>query len=225
MGSARPCAHVLIVEDDPVMLAEARDAAAVLGDVTMQCARDKAEAERLIARRAFDLAIVDLGLPDGSGVSLIRELSRKHSALICVAWTVFDDDERLFGALAAGAQGYLLKGETGTSLRAKIVAAAAGEPVISPSIARKVLSYFRTHAAVAPRESVEAAPAAPASPLSPRETDVLALVGKGMTIAEAAQALQLSENTVKTHVKAAYGKLNINSRAGAALQAQRLGLL
>jgi DNA-binding NarL/FixJ family response regulator len=237
--------HVLIVEDDLAMQREAVHAASALGADT-HCVGTKAEAERLLKRRTFELAIIDLGLPDGSGADLIRAITHSHPNTICVARTVFDDDETLFSALSAGAQGYLLKGQPLDVLRAQLVAAAQGEPVISPAITRKVLAYFRNlspdHATHAHRESApppaqKSATVTPhrersattashgVGPLTPRETDVLAAVGRGLTISEAALALGISENTVKTHVKAAYGKLNISSRASAALEAQRLGLL
>jgi len=223
--------HALVVEDDLGMQEEAQRALAVFPGVDVRCARTKADAETLVNRHAFDMAIVDIGLPDGSGIELIRHIMHRWPKTICIARTVFDDDETLFGALAAGAQGYLLKGQPIEHLHAQLIAAARGEPVISPAITRKMLAFFRRPLAGSEHQAQHNAqhnappPPTPESPLTRRESEVLTLIGRGMTIAEAAAALSLSDNTVKTHVKSAYGKLNISSRAGAALEAQRLGLL
>ena len=130
--------NVLIVEDDPAMEAEAISAVTVFTGASVRTARTVAEAERWMKRVAFDLAIIDLGLPDGSGITLIRALMRDSSnsadvhsiPTVCVARTVFDDDAHLFAALSAGAQGYLLKGETIDVVRMRLQAAMAGEPVV-----------------------------------------------------------------------------------------------
>ncbi|MGZ8379522.1 MAG: LuxR C-terminal-related transcriptional regulator [Gemmatirosa sp.] len=218
---------VLVVEDDAALEAEALDAVAVFAGADVRAARSLAEAERLARRHRFDLALVDLGLPDGSGVTLIRQLcdaARVHgTGPVCVARTVFDDDHHLFAALAAGAQGYLLKGEPLDVLRARLVAAAQGEPVLSPAIARRVLASFHAAGPV----SALAEPLAPPvqSPLTAREADVLRLAARGLTVPEVANALGVTANTVKTHVKAAYAKLDVRSRAEAAHAARRIGLL
>ena len=220
--------RVLVVEDDPVLEAEALDAVAVFHDAEVRVARTVAEGERLARRHAFDLAVVDLGLPDGSGLTLLRRLREEAEARgdappVCVARTVFDDDAHLFGALGAGAQGFLLKGEAPALLRARLLAAMSGEPVLSPAIARRVLDRFRT-----PSSAVDArapAPVAPSDRLTTREAEVLRLVARGLTVPEVAQALGVSTNTVKTHVKGAYLKLDATTRVGALDAARRRGLL
>jgi DNA-binding NarL/FixJ family response regulator len=224
--------EVLIVEDDPTMEAEAISAVAVFAGANVRTARTVAEAERWIKRVTFDLAIIDLGLPDGSGISLIKLLMGNAAPsadmheipTVCVARTVFDDDAHLFGALSAGAQGYLLKGETVDVVRWRLQAAMAGEPVVSPAIARRVLAFFRG-------ESPIAHPAAPARPsltpaaLTHREVDVLKQLAHGQTLAEVGKALSLSVNTVKTHVKNVYARLDVSSRVTAVDTARRMGIL
>jgi DNA-binding NarL/FixJ family response regulator len=227
--------NVLIVEDDPAMEAEGIAAMSIFPDATVRTARTIGEAERWIKRVKFDLALIDLGLPDGSGISLIKLLMGDvkdtgdvHALpVVCVARTVFDDDEHLFAALSAGAQGYLLKGETLDVVRSRLVAAMNGEPVVSPKIARRVLAFFRGEAA-APRAAVTVNAAkggvAPAA-LTPRETDVLKRLSLGNTLGEVAREMGLSVNTVKTHVKNVYARLDVTSRIAAVDAARRMGIL
>ncbi|MCC7051952.1 MAG: response regulator transcription factor [Gemmatimonadaceae bacterium] len=227
----RAVQHVLVVEDDPTMEAEAIAAVAVFPGASVRTARTVAEAERWIKRVRFDLAIIDLGLPDGSGVGLIRTLmgDPPHSAdvneipTVCVARTVFDDDAHLFAVLSAGGQGYLLKGETIDVVRLRLQAAMAGEPVVSPSIARRVLAYFRGESPV--MRHAPSRPSIPPAALTNRETDVLRQLAHGHTLAEVGKELSLSVNTVKTHVKNVYARLDVSSRIAAVDTARRMGIL
>jgi DNA-binding NarL/FixJ family response regulator len=233
-NETRQALNILVVEDDPAMEAVAVAAMTVFPDATVRTARTIGEAERWIKRVAFDLALIDLGLPDGSGIALIRSLMRDvapsadvHAIpTVCVAHTVFDDDEHLFGALSAGAQGYLLKGEAPEIMRARLQVAMSGEPVVSPAIARRVLAYFRSVAStiVAPSPS-SPQPAPPPASLTPRETDVLRRLSHGNTLGEVARELDLSVNTVKTHVKNVYARLDVSSRIAAVDAARRMGIL
>lgn len=159
------------------------------------------------------LALVDLGLPDGSGTRLIEYLSARGT--LCVVATVFDDDAHLFPALRAGAQGYVLKDQRPEDLAELLRGIAAGHPPLSPSIARRLLQHFRP----AP-SAVEDAPH-----LTPREIDVLRLVAKGYTLAQVAESLAISRNTASGYLKDVYRKLSVTSRAEAALEATRLGLV
>lgn len=160
---------------------------------------------------AEGVALIDLGLPDGSGIALIGEMVAAAPAVMPVVTTVYDDDRHLFDAIAAGAQGYILKDQAPELFLAYLDRIDRGEPPLSPSIARRILARFR--------------PQAQAPTLTPRETEVLGLLGRGLRVAEAAGVLTLSEHTVADHVKAIYRKLNIASRAEAALEAQRRGLV
>ena len=228
----RTVRHVLIVDDDPAMEAEAVAAVAIFRGAAVRTARTIAEAERWIARVTFDLAIIDLGLPDGSGISLIQLLMRNtpptadihELTTVCVARTVFDDDAHLFAALSAGAQGYLLKGETIATVQQRLHAAMLGEPVVSPAIARRVLAYFRGESPLRAAQP-PSRPPMPAAALTVRETEVLRLLAQGNTIGEAGLSLGLSVNTVKTHVKNAYARLDVSSRLAAVDTARRMGIL
>ena len=159
------------------------------------------------------LALIDLGLPDGSGVRLIERL-RAAGDTLCIVATVFDDDAHLFPALRAGAQGYVLKDQSPQTLADMLQGIAAGQPPLSPSIARRLLRHFQPIAAPVDEPH-----------LTPRETDVLRLTAKGMTLVEVSEALSISRHTVAGYLKDVYRKLSIGSRAEATLEATRRGLV
>lgn len=158
------------------------------------------------------LALIDLGLPDGPGVSLIERLHPLGT--LCIVATVFDDDAHLFPALHAGAQGYVLKDQTPEALAAMLSGIVDGQPPLSPSIARRLLRHFQP----LPTAATEVA-------LTARETDVLRLIAKGLTVIEVADLLGLSRHTVAGYMKDIYRKLAVTSRAEATLEAARLGLV
>lgn len=164
------------------------------------------------------LAIVDLGLPDGSGLDLLRALPAVAPGCIAVVATIYADDGHLFPALRAGAAGYLLKDEPAERFEAALRGIVDGEPPLSPSIARRVLRTF-----------AEAPPAVAGADedahLTPRERETLMLIGKGYKLPEVATALGVTRASAATYIKTIYRKLAISSRAEAALVASRLGLV
>lgn len=167
----------------------------------------------LAAHPAPDLALIDLGLPDGSGVELIAELNCNAPQTLCVVASIFDDNEHIFPALRAGARGYLLKDQPLMQIVELLKGIAEGRPPLSPAIARKMLGYFQPA-----RE--------PASGrLTERETEVLRCIAKGLTLAEAAHSLGISPHTVSGYVKDIYRKINVSCRAEAALAARGMGLV
>lgn len=171
------------------------------------------EARKCLKSAAPQLAIIDLGLPDGSGIDLITELNHRDPTILCIVATIYSDDEHLLPALRAGAQGYLLKEQPWQQLATLLSGIVEGRPPLSPAIARKLLGYFRP----LPPSAGEA--------LTQRESEVLALIAKGVTQAEAAKMLGISTHTVCGYVKELYRKLNVSSRAEAALTAQKMGLV
>lgn len=181
------------------------------------------DALELIGTQRFNLALVDLGLPDGSGVDVVAALRESQPDAQSVVVTIHDDDEHLFPALQAGAAGYLLKEQARELIAEQLKRMSQGEPPLSPSIARRVIAWFaaqtRTAAPVTP-----AGPAIPHVSLTERESEVLLRVAKGFTLPEIAVQLGLSRHTIADYVKQIYRKLNVSSRAEAALEAQRLGL-
>lgn len=160
----------------------------------------------------FELALIDLQLTDGSGIAALSRLRRDRRDAVGVVFTVFDDDERIFEALSAGARGYVLKNTAPRRLLSQLSEAAAGGAPLTPSIARRVVERFST--------------AAPAEPgLTPRELDVLRLLVEGLTYAETGERLGVSLNTVQTHVRSIYEKLEVSSKAEATRVAVRKGLV
>lgn len=183
-------------------------------DCDIDIATTLGQARQLLARTAYDVALVDLSLPDGSGLELLREQQQRHGGTRCIVTTIHDDDEHLFGALRAGAQGYLLKESPAGEIESALRGLREGVPPLSPAVALRMMEFFS-----APR------PALPESPLTGRERDVLALIAQGMSVVEVSAQLELSAHTVRGYVKEIYRKLEISSRAEASLKASRLGLI
>jgi DNA-binding NarL/FixJ family response regulator len=179
------------------------------------------DALELVSALRFDLALIDLGLPDGSGVNVVKALRDQQAETQSVVVTIHDDDEHLFPALQAGAFGYLLKEQSREQLADQLKRISQGEPPLSPSIARRVIQYF---AAQAKNQYREETPLMPGVTLTERENEVLLRVAKGFTLPEIGVQLNLSRHTIADYVKQIYRKLNVSSRAEAALEAQRLGL-
>jgi len=223
--------RVLIVDDLPAALAMVR-AAVLEAFAQAQCveAESVAGATALLTGGSFDLALIDLGLPDGDGVDLIARVARAQPGCLIVVATIYDDDEHLFRALQAGAQGYLLKDQPRDWLARQLHGLAQGLPPLSPAIARRLLRHFQGELAnpagplEAPGAIRPAAAAAPEVELTAREREVLSLLAQGARSADIALALGISRHTVGDHVKHIYRKLEIGSRAEAALRARRLGL-
>ncbi len=219
-------ARALLVDDDPVAMAETRALLDFLPELHCLEAASLAEARRLLRRYPVVLAIVDLGLPDGSGLDLIREIvadapREGRDPAVCIVQTVYDDDDHLVVALAAGATGYLVKGDSPALLQQRIRLALAGEPLLSPTIARRVLHTFIGNASPPPTESTASA----FGGLSRRELAVLEQVARGSTVSEVARALTVSDNTIKTHLKSIYAKLGAHTRVRALAVARAHGLL
>lgn len=171
---------------------------------------------------APDIAVIDLGLPDGSGIELIRKLTIKTPECFCVVATRYEDDSHLFAALKAGARGYLLKQRPQAELTRQLAGIVNGEPPLSPAVAQRLLAEFGPGSeAVSVATSENTAPAR----LTPREQEVLSLITKGFTLVKIGGLLGISRHTVAAHVKRIYEKLEVSSRAEASVKAVRLGLV
>jgi two-component system nitrate/nitrite response regulator NarL len=183
----------------------------------------------------FKLVLVDLELPDGNGMELLAELSAYPATKIVT--TLYSDDDHLFPALQCGADGYLLKEDRFEVLVEELQKIVRGQPPLSPAIARRLLTHFRTdnngngngtHQPAA-QGLAPAAPSAPApidhERLTPRESEVLTYLSKGFTIKEIASLMGIKWFTVNDHIKSIYKKLNVSSRAEAAVLASKQGLV
>ncbi|MCK0538012.1 response regulator [Alcanivorax quisquiliarum] len=178
-----------------------------------------ADAVACVEHQHFCLALLDISLPDGSGIDLVRRLRESNANTYVVMASIFDDDEHLFAALQAGAQGYVLKDQPRERLIAHLQGIIRGEPPLSPSIARRMLRHFRaTPPPALPKSELPQA-------LSERETEVLHFLARGFTRGDIAQALGITPNTVAGHVKNIYRKLDVSGRAEATLYAVRLGVV
>lgn len=204
----------LIIEDIPdaqQWLAEAlRDA---YPDVAITYTATLSQALAVNVAQSFDIALVDLNLPDGSGVDALRQIRGRSPQTLCIVVTIYDDDQHLFPALQAGAQGYLLKDQSQQQIRQRLQGIARGEPPLSPAIARRLLGHFGQQTAV------------PEINLTSREKEVLTLIAKGIKLVEVAEMLTITRNTAAGYVKEIYRKLDVSSRAEATLEAARLGLV
>jgi DNA-binding NarL/FixJ family response regulator len=210
--------HVLIVDD----LKDARELLTELvlagfPQATVTTADSVLAAQSTISAQRFDLALVDLSLGDGMGTEVIALLRQRQPECMAVVASIHDDDERLFAALKAGASGYLLKDQPAVLTLRQLQQIADGQPPLSPAIARRLLAHFRGQPGTV-SESV------PDEVLTPREREVLGLLARGFTLTDIARQLAISRHTVGDHVKNLYRKLDISSRAEAALHAQRFGL-
>ncbi|RZJ25827.1 MAG: response regulator transcription factor [Haliea sp.] len=215
--------RVGVVEDDAqsresfvAMISAQTDLALVL------VATNRQEALEQLPLRAMDVLLVDLGLPDGSGLDVIRATRQQWPECSILVSTIFGDESHVLRSIEAGAMGYLLK-DTGTEeLAQEIRNIHAGGSPISPMVARKILARAAS-AGPAPVQAPQAT--APVVSLSAREQQVLQLVSKGFTTEEVAQALAISRTTVLTFVRRIYTKLEVSTRAEAIHEAHRKGLL
>lgn len=210
----------LILEDMPESQEMLREVAQLaFSDIRICCVADVSSALKMISQFEFNLALIDLSLPDGNGLTVIEAMTSRFPNSMVVVATIFDDDEHLFPALRAGAQGYLLKDQPPEQLVKQLRGISEGHPPLSPSVARRLLDHFRMEQETGKSETTEE------SSLTPREREVLVQLTRGISIADIGTVMNISRHTVSDHVKNIYRKLNISSRAEAALRAKNMGLV
>ncbi|MDP2784178.1 MAG: response regulator transcription factor [Sulfurimicrobium sp.] len=211
----------LVLEDMPesqIMLSEVAQTA--FPGIGVCCVADLASALKMLNQFQFDLALIDLSLPDGNGTTVVEAMATRFPDCVIVVATIFDDDNHLFPALRAGAQGYLLKDQAPEQLVKQLYGISEGHPPLSPSVARRLLDHFRVA-----QEAATTGSMAGGTALTPREREVLVQLTRGISVADIGTVMEISRHTVGDHVKNIYRKLNISSRAEAALQAKNLGLI
>lgn len=207
--------NILVVEDEPAVLELlARKIQQGLPDVeNIYKASNLEQARGFLDSRDVDLALIDINLPDGKGLSLLPTYSNRPYNVQCIVLTAHDDDDFVFQSLRQGAQGYLLKNEPIDTIITQLSGIVNGVPPLSPAISHKILRFFSK-----PSQSSETVV------LTRREEDVLTLLAKGLSRTEIAEVLSLSPHTIAGYIKTIYQKLNVSSRVEATHAAIKLGL-
>jgi len=210
--------RVAVVEDDPVMSDILCNAIDACEDMSLTARRDNMhDGSVMIETGGYDVLLCDLGLPDGSGIDLIRQEAATGRDTDILVVTMFANQKNILDAVRAGARGYLLKDERIEDCIEAIRNIRRGGSPISPIIARQLLKQ------ITPEQSNDGVPLA--TPLTEREYEVLNLLARGLSNSDCAEVLSISSNTVGTHIKNIYRKLEVNSRAEALFEASSKGLL
>ena len=203
---------VLIIEDiKPVMDWLTQSVQLAFSDSEISHAINLESALKSVKENDYDLALVDIGLPDGSGLDVVDYLSQNKPNTLVVMSTIFDDDQHVFNALRKGAKGYILKDQDKDHLAQMLINIEHGQQPISAAIANKLLNFFN--------------PQPPKNHLTNREKDVLSLIAKGFKVPKVADLLGIKSSTCYGYVKEIYIKLDINSRAQATMAASKMGLI
>ncbi len=208
--------RVLVVDDHAVVrrglcfLMDVKPGIEVIGE-----AADGVEAVAQARTLQPDVILLDLVMPRKSGIEAIQEIKRENPAARILVLTSFTDDDKVFPAIKAGAQGYLLKDSSPEALIQAIHEVHRGESSLHPTIARKLIQEINQPSNLEPTPD----------PLTAREVDVLKLVSQGLSNQEIAERLEINENTVRTYVSQILGKLHLANRTQAALYALREGLV
>ncbi|BDM74355.1 DNA-binding response regulator (plasmid) [Streptomyces nigrescens] len=205
--------RVFLVDDHEVVRRGVEDLLDAEPDI--EVVGDAGTASHALARGPAlrpDVAVLDVRLPDGDGVSVCRELRSRMPGLACLMLTSFDDDEALLDAIMAGAAGYVLKEIKGADLVAAVRTIASGRSMLDPATTARLMSTLRGEDADEPEASA-------LSSLSPRETEILGLIGEGLTNRQIGKRLYLSEKTVKNHISRMLAKLGVERRIQAAVLA------
>ena len=213
--------RVLLVDDDDLMRAGLR--AVLSSDASVEVvgeAVDGRDAVGRLPRLEPDVVLMDVRMPRLDGISATREIIEAFPGVRVLILTTFENDDYIFGALSAGASGFLLKRTKPEELIAAIHTVSAGEALLSPSVTRRVVDRMAQRIAIGATRGEERL-----DELTPRERDVLDLVARGLSNREIAGALVVEESTVKTHVKRILTKLEVRDRVHAVILAYETGFV
>jgi len=214
---------VLLVEDDPNTREYLARAVADHPELELIAGVGTGAAARaILAEQEPRVLLTDLGLPDGDGIEIIREVRARYPGTEIMVITVFGDERHVVGALEAGATGYVLKDSPPEDIGQVVVDLVAGGSPISPPIARYLLKRFQRAPAA---DAAAPAPATDAPRLTEREVEVLKLIAKAFSYAEIAELMGISAHTVTTHIKNLYRKLAVHSRSEAVFEAVQMGII
>jgi DNA-binding NarL/FixJ family response regulator len=211
--------RVLIVDDDDLMRAGLRGV--LSNDEAIEVVGEAGDGREVVYRTRLlrpDVVLMDVRMPDVDGISATRELLAAFPEVKVVILTTFEQDDYIFGALSAGASGFLLKRTRPEELVAAVKTIAAGDSLLSPSVTSRVIERM------AQQPPPDASRDARLDELTPRESEVLELVARGLSNGEIAATLVIEESTVKTHVKRILAKLGVRDRVQAVIFAYETGL-
>ena len=209
---------VYVVEDQPKIL---KSLIKLLGsfkeiDIVGKALSGEESLEGIAASQP-DVVLLDLGLPQMSGIDVTREIKKKYPRLEVLIFTVFDEEEKVMEAIQAGASGYLLKGMEAEKIVEAIREVKDGGSVIQPSLARSLLRQFQVQPGPGKDE--------PFPNLTPREVEILQIIAKGLSNAEAGKVLKISRATIRTHLEHIYAKMSVSNRVEAITEGIRQGLI
>ena len=211
--------RVVIADDQALVRTGFRMILTARGIEVVGEAADGAEAVDAVRRLHPDVVLMDIRMPTMDGLEATRRILATPTDCRVLILTTFDLDSYVYAALAAGASGFLLKDVTPEHLAAAVRLVTTGDALLSPSITRRLVERFATPATTQPAIHRDL------SNLTPRELEVLTLMGQGLSNAEIATALTLSEATVKTHVARIFAKLTLRDRSQAVVLAYETGLI
>lgn len=208
--------RVLLLDDHEVVRRGVRDL--LDAEPGIEVVGEAGTAEQALVRGPAlrpDVAVLDVRLPDGDGITVCRELRSAMPGLACLMLTSFDDDDALLDAIMAGAAGYVLKEIKGSALVSAVRTVASGQSMLDPATTTRLMNSLRGE------ESAPETEPGLLDGLSPREREILALIGKGLTNAQIGKRLYLSEKTVKNNISRLLAKLGVERRIQAAVLATR----
>lgn len=224
--SERSLIHVALVEDDVNFQNALMAAIETAPDMTLlSVASTRAQGLQMLDKKPADVLLVDLGLPDGSGIDVVRAAHVRWPACNIMVSTAFGDETHVMQSIEAGASGYLLKDHPPEGMVFEIRSLHAGGSPISPLIARQILVRFRQPDHSATAVAALRDPNKQGAVLSAREREVLEYITKGFTSNEIAALISVSHHTVLTYVRRIYAKLEVNSKTEAIYEARNQGLL
>ena len=212
LPAADATTRVFLVDDHEVVRRGLRDL--IDDEPDMEVVGEAATTAQALARGPAlrpDVAVLDVRLPDGDGISVCRELRSRMPEVACLMLTSFDDEDALLDAIMAGAAGYVLKQIKGSDLVSAVRTVATGQSMLDPATTARLMHSLRDPEAAKPPEDERLAA------LSERERSVLELIGEGLTNRQIAKRLYLSEKTVKNHISRLLGKLGVERRVQAAV--------
>ncbi len=209
--------HVIIADDHPLFRDGMRGLLETAPDIEVVGeAASGEEAVALVEAHRPDVVLMDIAMPGTNGISATRQILRTNPQVNVLMVTMIEDDDSVFAAMQAGARGYLLKGANRVETLRAIYAAANGEAIFGPGIARRLINFFS-----APRSTVTGQPF---PELTDRETEILALIAQGRSNAEIADQLSLSLKTIQNYASTIFNKLQVSDRGQAVIRARDAGL-